>query len=161
SVTYSYQVTNTSPAGVFDPLSGVTLTDTDGTPTFVSGDTNNDNILQVGETWLYTLTFAVPAGNASGSGHTNVAVARGLDDGGHPATDIAVARVTYTNVAPAIRVVKTADPGSVPETGGSVTYTYQVTNTSPAGVFDPLHGVTLTDSDGTPTYVSGDTNNDN
>ena len=61
------------------------------------------------------------------------------------ATDTDTATVGYTDVAPAIHVVKTANPSSIPETGGTVTYSYEVTNTSPAGAFDPLRGVTLTD----------------
>ncbi len=36
------------------------------------------------------------------------------------------------NLAPANAVVKTADPATVNEGGQSVTYTYEVTNTSPA-----------------------------
>ena len=67
SVTYTYEVTNTSPAGILDPLSGVTLSDTDGTPTYISGDDNHDLILEAGETWIYTLIFAVPPGNATGT----------------------------------------------------------------------------------------------
>src|SRR5262249_50850813 len=141
-------------------LSGVTLTDTDGTPTFTGGDTNSNNKLDFGETWTYTLTFAVPPGNATGGSHTNTATASGTDDEGNTATDSDTATVGYTNVAPAIQVVKTVDPSTVPETGGSVTYTYQVINTSPAGVFRPLSSVTLSDTDGAATFTGGDTNND-
>src|SRR5262249_39820998 len=136
------------------------LSDTDGTPTFVSGDDNNDNILEAGETWTYTLTVAVLPGNATGGSHTNTATATGIDDEGGTATGMDTATGSYTEVAPAIQVVKTASTATVPETGGSVTYSYAVTNTSPAGVFDPLRGVTLSDTDGTPAFVSGDTDND-
>src|SRR5205814_542747 len=93
------------------------------------------------------MTFAVPPGNATGGHHDNTATATGLDDEGGTATNTATATVTYTNVAPAIKVVKTVSPESVPETGGAVTCAFVVTNTSPAGAFDPLHGVTLTDTD--------------
>src|SRR3712207_8197309 len=55
-VTYTYQVTNTSPASTDSELSAVTLTDSDGTPTYVSGDTDGDGKLDKGETWTYTLT---------------------------------------------------------------------------------------------------------
>ena len=64
SVTYTYQVTNTSPDGSTDPLSSVTLTDTDGTPTFTGGDTNNNALLDFGEIWTYTLTVPVHEGTA-------------------------------------------------------------------------------------------------
>src|SRR5206468_4151390 len=95
--------------------------------------------------------------------HTNTATASGTDNENNTVSGTATATITYTNVAPAIKVVKTASPTSVREGGvggDQVTYTYLVTNTSPAGAQDPLHGVTLGDSDGTPVYVSGDANTD-
>ena len=93
----------------------------------------------------------------AGTSHTNTATATGVDDEGNIATATATATVTYADVAPAIGVVKTASPTSVSEGGvGSqaVTYTYAVTNTSAAAGVDPLSGVTLADTDGTPTLVS-------
>src|SRR5207302_1294190 len=116
-VTYSYQVTNTSPAGASDPLHGVTLGDSDGTPVavlsggFNVGDTNHDNILQNTETWQYTLTVTPPAQNA-GTSHTNTATASGTDNENNTATATATATITYTDVAPAIHVVKSASPSS-------------------------------------------------
>jgi hypothetical protein len=41
-------VTNISAAGSFDPLSGITLVDTDGTPSYVSGDANGNDVLDIG-----------------------------------------------------------------------------------------------------------------
>ncbi|MDF1595162.1 MAG: SdrD B-like domain-containing protein [Acidimicrobiia bacterium] len=41
---------------------------------------------------------------------------------------------TIENVQPAISVTKTADPTSVPETGGDVTFTFRVDNTGPEAV---------------------------
>ena len=156
-VTYTYTLTNTSPSGIFDPLSDVTLTDTDGTPVFVSGD-DGDDLLEVGEIWVYTLTITPPPQNA-GTTHTNTAEVTGKDDEDNTASDEDTATITYDDVLPAIQVLKSADPTSVPEGGvgsQSVTYTYLVTNTSDAGVADPLSGVTLTDTDGTPVFQSGD-----
>ena len=46
------------------------------------------------------------------------------------------AAVTLTDVAPAISVVKTADPVSLPEPGGDVAFHVKVTNTSASS--DPL-----------------------
>src|SRR5205823_6529334 len=107
SVTYTYLVANTSPAAAFDPLSSVSLSDTDGTPTLVSksgGD--QDNLLEAGETWTYTLTFAMPPGNATGATHVNTVPYTTHFRSGSTATDTDTATVTYTNVAPAIQVVK-------------------------------------------------------
>ena len=95
AVTYTYAVTNTGAAAGADPLSGVTLVDTDGTPTLVS-DGDGDALLEAGETWIYTLTVTVTAGNVGGS-HTNTATATALDDEGLPATGTAMATVTITN----------------------------------------------------------------
>ena len=53
-------------------LSGVTVTDPlmsglNGTgPTFVSGDTDLDNKIDAGETWIYTGTYTVQAGDIPG-----------------------------------------------------------------------------------------------
>ena len=82
----------------------------------------------------------------------------------------ASATVNYTNVAPAINIVKSVSPSSIPEgTTGPVTYTYTVTNTSSAGAFDPLtinslvddNGTSGTADDFTPAFIGGDTDNDN
>src|SRR5207249_3797623 len=91
--------------------------------------------------------------------HPNTATATGTDDEGSSASAQASATINYTNVAPSISVSKTASVASVQEGGvGSqtVTYTYTLQNTSQAST-DPLT-VVLTDTDGTPTYVSGDAN---
>ena len=44
-----------------------------------------------------------------------------VDEDDNPASDTDDAVVTFTDVLPAVSIVKTADPTSVPETGGSVT----------------------------------------
>ena len=83
-------------------------------------------------------------GNA-GLVHTNIVTAKGHDDDSQTevsATDDAV--VTLTDRTPAIVVTKTADPVSLPEPGGSVTYTVKVENASPASS-DPLTLSSLVD----------------
>jgi hypothetical protein len=57
-VTYTYTVTNPGMVA----LSNVTVTDNKVSPvTYVSGDTNNNNLLDPGETWIYTGTANVTA----------------------------------------------------------------------------------------------------
>lgn len=52
-VTWTYVVSNTGNV----PLANVTVTDDQGvTPTFISGDTNNDRLLDLTETWLFQAT---------------------------------------------------------------------------------------------------------
>ena len=60
--------------------------------------------------------------------------------------------------APAIHVVKSANPTGLPAGGGSVTYTYTVTNAGNV----PLTSVSVSDNKCSPvTYVSGDANANN
>ena len=60
--------------------------------------------------------------------HTNVTTAVALDGEGDSATDFDDATVTFTDVAPQIRITKTGNPTAVPETGGNVTFTFLVEN---------------------------------
>jgi hypothetical protein len=58
---YTYRVTNNGPASVApvvtDEILGTTYS-----PVFQSGDTDGDGLVDVGETWIYTLEWQVPAG---------------------------------------------------------------------------------------------------
>ena len=69
-------------------------------------------------------------GDFSGPDHNNVFTATAEDNDLTPATDTDDATVDFSDVAPAIEVTKTADPTSVPETGGNVTFAFTVENTS-------------------------------
>ncbi len=66
AVTWTYYVTN--PGNV--PLSNIVVTDNIAgvTPGYASGDTNEDGILQVGETWLYQATGVAEAGQYANIG---------------------------------------------------------------------------------------------
>jgi len=76
-VTYTFFVRNGSPVGL-DPaataISNVTVTDDKcGSPKYLTGDTNNDQKLQVTETWAFQCTLTHPAAGT----YTNVATASG------------------------------------------------------------------------------------
>ena len=62
--------------------------------------------------------------------YSNTATVTVMDDEENPASDTASAQVTVADVPPTITVAKTANPSVVPETGGEVTYSVTVTNTS-------------------------------
>jgi hypothetical protein len=73
SASFTYVLTNTGNV----PISAVTVTDDNGTPgssaddftaAFTSGDSNSNGLLDVGETWTYTATRTVVAGQYSGIG---------------------------------------------------------------------------------------------
>ena len=69
-------------------------------------------------------------GDYSGPDHVNVFTAVAEDNDGTDATDNDDATVDFTDVAPTILVTKTPSVASVPETGGNVTFTFMVQNTS-------------------------------
>jgi uncharacterized repeat protein (TIGR01451 family)/LPXTG-motif cell wall-anchored protein len=145
NTTFTLTVTNPGPA----PLSDITITDDTCTGiTFGGGDTNGDDVLQVGETWTYTCSM--PIGEVT----VNTAEVTGTDPGGGQPTDTGVAGAVPYN--PSLEVVKSVEPFQV-QPGGSVTYTYAVTNTGDV----PLAGVrgSISDDKCSPvSYVSGDLN---
>jgi uncharacterized repeat protein (TIGR01451 family) len=152
-VTYTYTVTN--PGNV--PLTNVTLTDNKCTTVSApSGDTNGDHKLDTSETWIFTCTTNVTVTT------TNTATATG-HDGETTVTDTDNWTVTVPPTggvggdAPAIHIVKTPSVTTLPVGGGSVTYTYVVTNIGDV----PLTTVSVTDNKCAPvTFVSGDANSD-
>jgi hypothetical protein len=156
------------------PLANVVVKDDNGTAgntgddfvaTYVSGDTNNNFLLDLTETWTFTASGVAVAGQ-----YENYGTATGTPPAGPP-------NVTGSNVdhyfgqAPSIAIVKKTNgtnndspPGPTVTVGSTVTWTYTVTNTGNL----PLANVGVTDDNGTPgspgddftaTYVSGDTNN--
>jgi uncharacterized repeat protein (TIGR01451 family) len=115
-----------------------------------SGDSNSNNRLDLTETWRFTCTATLTqttTNHASATAsYTDIAV-----------HDEAQATVTVATSAPGIRLVAAANPTSLPAGGGSVTYTYVVTNTGNA----PLTTVTLGDNRCDDVeFVTGDTNGD-
>ncbi len=77
-----------------------------------------------------TCAFTEFLSGDAGEIHTNVATASGEDDDGNPVEDEDDEDVPFEDVLPDISIVKSADPTSVPETGGDVTFTFLVTNNS-------------------------------
>src|SRR5690606_22135724 len=88
-------------------------------------------VLAAGASCSFEATFAIPAGDAPGT-HVNVFTATVTDGDGNNDTATDDETVTYTDVMPDIAVTKTAEnaTASVPETGGDVTFTFEVTNNS-------------------------------
>jgi ethanolamine utilization microcompartment shell protein EutS len=125
TVQYAFLVALASPDDV--PLGNVTLTDDtgicDSAPTFDSGDTNGNSLLDQGETWKFTCSHVVTANDPSLI--HNVATVQGTsaDERTVTATD----DQDVTVIHPAIKIVKTVDPQSG-NPGDTVTYTYVVTN---------------------------------
>src|SRR5262245_11545046 len=147
TITYTYTVTNTGNAAIAD----VVVTDDnltpgntadDFNPAFISGDSDGDGLLDVGETWTYTASHqGTQAELDSGADIVNTAMATGT--GATPDSDDATVTVTQ---APALNITKVAndvDRGAPlgDAAGDVITYTITVANTGN----QTLTGVTVTD----------------
>ena len=144
-VTYTYAVRDLG----IEPLRDVTVSDDKCSPVTLSGgDIDKDSVLDLEETWTYTCTTKLTGDT------TNTATGTGEDDDGNTATDVDTATVTV--VDPRIVLDKVAGVREI-TAGGSVSYTYTVTNPGNA----PLSGVVVTDDKcGPVTLTGGDTDGD-
>jgi hypothetical protein len=159
SASLTYIVTN---PGIV-ALSSVAVVDDNGTPasaaddfnaTYSSGDTNSNNQLDVGETWTFTATRTVVAGQTTRTGKVT---ASGSSNVSVNASDAA----NYFGSAPGIAIETKIDgdeadsaPGPTLPAGGSRTFTYEVTNTGNSA----LSNVAVTDDNGTPGNAADDFN---
>ena len=157
TITYTYTITN--PGNT--PLSAISVTDDKvGNITYEggyqSGDTYGDQVLDVGETWVFTATYNVTADDVSPL--VNNAVVVGNND--LYGSVIAWASASVDILRPAIAMNKTVDATEAYE-GDTVTYTYTITNPGST----PLSAILITDDkvgsiiyEGG--YQDGDTNGD-
>ncbi len=140
-VGFSVRVNNTS---AVDQVTITSLIDS------IHGDLDGQGDCDVPQTiaagGFYDCTFdAVVSGNA-GDTETDIVTASGLDDDGNPVSDDDDAVVIISDVPSSIEVIKSADPISVDEPGGDVTYTFAVNNTSAvdsvsiASLIDSIYG---------------------
>jgi hypothetical protein len=161
-VTWTYDVTNSGELGI----DGATLTviDDAGTPGtgtdaldditpdaildgsgHNTGDINQNDVLDPGETWHYTASGTVTAGE-----YTNTATVNGtaFDEFQNTAPVTANESDCYNGSTPSIDIVKetngTDDLCPVLMVGDAVTWTYDVTNNSAFGITD----VVVTDDNG-------------
>lgn len=149
SVTYTYKVTNIGAV----PVNDVSVNDNKCAPaSFISGDVNNDSLLDLNESWIYRCTKIL------GVTETNTVTAcafAGNAAGGGSMCDTANATVTVgvPIIPPLIHVVKIPSTFVLPAGGGAVTYMYTVTNPGT----EPLHNVSITDDKctGLPGRVAG------
>ena len=152
-IPYTIKVTNTGN----ETITGVTVADPQATtgPTFVSGDTDSDNELDVSETWTYTATYQVVQADIDAGSFTNTATASAT-------FPIGLANATASKTIPAIQSPAWTLSSSVSATyqsvGETLFYNLSLTNTGN----EPISNITLTDPLATtgPTYVSGDTGSD-
>ena len=115
---------------------GVILDDTlpDGSTGAVSGPTESlavDNIFEVGETWTYTVSYSVTAGDISAAVDliNNVSATTDQYTSESQADETALATTAIVPGNPSITITKTADTDINVPAGVTVTYTYVVINT--------------------------------
>ncbi|WP_158531204.1 DUF7507 domain-containing protein, partial [Algoriphagus chordae] len=127
-------------------------------PTYVSGDTNADNIMSPGETWIYTTSYAVTQGDVDNGGFTNDATATGTTSTAGNVSDNTKVKVPSDITASWTLDKSVTNPGNYNAVGDVLSYQILVANTGNVRV----NSVTVTDpnADAAPSYVSGDTNND-
>jgi uncharacterized repeat protein (TIGR01451 family) len=128
TVTYTLTVRDVTST----PIGNVVVSDPrcDAAPVRTGGDTNANNVLEAGEVWTYTCSHVVVASDPDPL--PNTSTVNGTSDGREVSdTDSHVVDLVH----PAISIVKTAGPVSI-NPGGTVTYTYLVTNTGDTTLFD-------------------------
>ena len=148
-ITYTYAVTNQGNV----PLSNVVMVDdVCATPSFIAGDTNQNGILDLTETWTFTCSAILTQAT------DGLATATGVDSLGGTVQATANLGVDISN--PAIGIVGSINgqdasqsPGPALAVGQQVTRQYVVTNTGNVTLTD----ITLIDDTGTPISCSQDT----
>src|SRR5262249_47639353 len=152
---FTYVVNNTGNV----PLANVVVTDDKlGPITSFTGDTNNNGLLDLTETWIYTQTAIAQAGQ-----QTNTGTVTGQGANNPPGTTVTDHNpANYFGDAPGIEITKFVNgqdadnaPGPHVPAGSSRTFTYVVTNTGNV----PLANVAVVDDKlGPITSFTGDTN---
>jgi hypothetical protein len=159
SITYTFTITNNSV--ITDPVTITSIDDDKFGDLLATAEAQyGGTIVLAGGGGSFMFTYMTSLTLDGGETHTNVVTVEGVDDEGSTDDDDDDHTVTGVDVLPAIQVIKSVDQPMLPSSGGMVTYTYLVTNESPAAATDPLSDVMLSDTDGTPTYVSGDDGDD-
>ncbi|HTM54546.1 MAG TPA: VCBS repeat-containing protein, partial [Pirellulales bacterium] len=158
SIGWRYTVTNVGNIA----LSNVSVTDNQPgvTPVLQSGDTNNNGLLDLSETWVYAANGTAITGNYS---NTGTASGKFIDSSGHSRTDSASDGSSYFGVDPQIAINKVTVDGATSGdglnilTGDAISWRYTVTNVGNVA----LSNVSVTDNQAgvTPVLQSGDTNN--
>ncbi|MEM2738887.1 MAG: hypothetical protein QXK93_07880 [Candidatus Bathyarchaeia archaeon] len=120
TITYTYKVTNNGPANA----TNVTVNDNKaGKATYVSGDTNNNNILEVGETWIFTASYTVLSTDPDPLNNTVTVTTETIDSNSTNNRDSWTVDILH----PAIDVIKSAN-ATIIHAGDWVKYNITVVN---------------------------------
>jgi len=154
-LTYSLVLSNTGNTAISGVVVSDPLADA-GSIAYVSGDDGTREILEIGESWMYTAAHTVTQADLDAGSFTNVATATGIPTGGtlDPTTGTETVVATLT---PSWKLTKTSTtvPNSYGQAGDLLTYAITITNTGNVAIT----GVMVTDPQadaGSIRYVSGD-----
>lgn len=135
-ITYGYAVTNLGATAA----GNVTVSDdVCGLPTHLSGDANNDTLLQPGETWLYACNYTVQPGDGPMLNNTATVATTSPDT--DPSNNASNWTVTIYSLDLRVEKTLTAPIDGPAGPGDAVTFNITVTNLSTV----PLLTVPLTD----------------
>ncbi len=121
-------------------------------PTHTSGDSNSNNILDLGETWTYQASYVSTQADIDGTGpYSDIASVSSVQ------TSVATTGAVTTNVTRSANLIidKTASPAGPVSADDVITYDYVVTNTGNVTVND----ITISDAHnglGTPPEPSAE-----
>src|SRR6476646_4392903 len=166
TISYTLAVTNTGNAAIANVVVDDPFT-TNEAPVlsggFNAGDTDQDGLLDVGETWQYTASHQVTQAELdAGTNIVNTATVTGT--GATPDTDDASVAVAQSKILHIEKDATVAD-GTANSTSDTIAYTYTVTNQGNAAIA----GVVVTDDnltpgtpgdDFNPGFTGGDTDGD-
>ncbi|WP_338226486.1 DUF7507 domain-containing protein, partial [Algoriphagus confluentis] len=154
-ITYEIEVTNTGNVSienvdVFDP--GATTP-----PVYASGDLDNDQVLDPGETWIFEASYTVKQSDIDAGSFRNTATANG-DSRGGLLPEIESTETVPAMQNPAWEITKTANKDSYQQVGEIITYTFEVENTGNISITNPVISDPMTS---TPQFQGGDSNGNN
>ncbi|MDD3079626.1 MAG: gliding motility-associated C-terminal domain-containing protein [Paludibacter sp.] len=159
-VKYNFTVSNPGEVS----LSNVELTDNklSPAPVYVSGDMKSDNILEPGESWLYTGNYTVTQADIDSGKIVNQAIVTSLDPNNVAVTDTSGTSATNNdptvvllNNNSKITLVKTVSSSGAYSLGSTIRYLFSVSNTGNT----VLSNISITDNKlSSVVYQSGDIN---
>lgn len=140
-VIYTFTVTNDDVDGDGSPLSDVTLEDNvAGAASYIGGDDDGDDLLEVGESWVYTVGYTIPATVTNLL--VNTATVAALDGDGDIIDD-SDSHSLDVEFNPALRVVKSGPIAA--HVGDLVTFGFNVTNDVGNGDGTPINNILVSD----------------
>ena len=125
-----------------------------GSLSYVSGD-DGDNLLQVGEEWIYSAIHTVTQSDLDAGSFVNVASVTGDDPEDNPVSDDTPPVTVPSDQSPNITVTKSATESSYSKVGDVLNYTITVSNSGNVTIDNVVVSDTKADA-GSLSYVSGD-----